>query len=92
MNKKFFIVMSVLALFAVAGIFAEESVKNPATETQVEQQAPQDNAKAIKYINSNVKIIIAGGYPEDVCHPLQLQEYRVRQPGGRLRSVRVTTL
>ena len=48
MNKKFFIVMSVLALFAVAGIFAEESVKNPATETQVEQQAPQDNAKAIK--------------------------------------------
>ena len=50
MNKKFFIVMSVLALFAVAGIFAEESVKNPATETQVEQQAPQDNAKAIKYI------------------------------------------
>ena len=64
MNKKFFIVMSVLALFAVAGIFAEESVKNPATETQVEQQAPHDNAKAIKYIAAGLAVglaCVAGG-------------------------------
>ncbi|MCQ2601457.1 MAG: ATP synthase subunit C [Treponema sp.] len=64
MNKKFFIVMSVLALFAVAGIFAEGSVNEPATETQVEQQAPQDNAQAFKYIAAGLAVglaCIAGG-------------------------------
>ena len=64
MNKKIFIVMSILALFGIAGMFAQETVNAPATETQVEQQAPVDNSQSVKYIAAGIAVglaCIAGG-------------------------------
>lgn len=64
MNKKIFIVMSVLALFGIAGMFAQESVTEPAAETQVEQPAPADNTQAVKFIAAGLAVgiaCIAGG-------------------------------
>lgn len=64
MNKKIFIVMSFLAVFGIAGLFAEESTSTVANETQVEQQAPSMNSDAVKYIAAGVAVglaCIAGG-------------------------------
>jgi len=66
MNKKFFIVMSLLAVFGIAGMFAQESAApEVASETQVEQQAPAaDSSQSIKYIAAGIAVglaCIAGG-------------------------------
>lgn len=65
MNKKFFIVMTILAVFGVAGMFAQESaVTEPAEETQIEQTASSDNSQSIKYIAAGIAVglaCIAGG-------------------------------
>lgn len=62
MNKKIFIVMSFLAVFGIAGLFAQGTSQDSAEETQVVQQA--DNSQAIKYIAAGIAVglaCIAGG-------------------------------
>jgi len=61
MNKKIFVVMSILALFAVAGMSAQEE-SAPAEETQVVKQA--DTMQAVKFIAAGLAVglaCIAGG-------------------------------
>lgn len=64
MNKKIFVLMSFLAVFGIAGLFANESSTENSTQTQVEQQAPKDNTQAVKYIAAGIAVgvaCIAGG-------------------------------
>ena len=61
MNRKIFIVMSLLALFGIAGMFAQESVSST-DETAVVKSV--DNTKAFKYIAAGLAVgiaCIAGG-------------------------------
>lgn len=61
MNKKIFIVMSFLAVFGIAGLFAQEE-SSEVQETQVVEKA--DNAQAFKYIAAGLAVglaCIAGG-------------------------------
>nr|WP_318659833.1 ATP synthase subunit C [uncultured Treponema sp.] len=61
MNKKIFIVMSFLAIFGIAGLFAQESGEVAET-TQVTSQT--DSIQAFKYIAAGLAVgiaCIAGG-------------------------------
>ncbi|MCR5613632.1 ATP synthase subunit C [Treponema sp.] len=61
MNKKIFVLMSFLAIFGIAGLFAQEETAS-AEETQVVKQA--DNSQAFKYIAAGIAVglaCIAGG-------------------------------
>lgn len=61
MNKKIFIVMSFLAIFGLAGIFAQSEANTPSDEPAVERV---DNSQSVKYIAAGLAVgiaCIAGG-------------------------------
>lgn len=62
MNKKIFVVMSFLAIFGIAGLFAQETTEASAEGTQVVEQA--DNSQSVKYVAAAIAVgiaCIAGG-------------------------------
>ncbi|MBQ0001992.1 MAG: ATPase [Treponema sp.] len=61
MNKKIFIVMSLLAVFGLTGLFAQDEAAVPADEPAVERV---DNSQSVKYIAAGLAVglaCIAGG-------------------------------